>query len=144
MLLGHILAECRQTGGIYLGAVEIAFRAALHQAGAAALTRLLQFTEPAGSERPIPCSCGHQSSCRELRSRHVLTALGHLELTRPWYPCPHCHQGQFPADEQLDVKNTDFSPGVRRMQAVVNASPPSIMAASRSEFWRSNSCDFGR
>jgi hypothetical protein len=27
--------------------------------------------------------------------------------------------GQFPADVELDIKNTEFSPGVRRMQAVV-------------------------
>src|SRR5262249_10846476 len=30
-----------------------------------------------------------------------------------------CHQGQFPADVQLDIDKTDFSPGVRRMQALV-------------------------
>src|SRR5580692_10713066 len=32
--------------------------------------------------------------------------------------------GQFPADEQLDVKDTDFSPGVRRMQAIVGQEVP--------------------
>ena len=36
-----------------------------------------------------------------------------------WYLCPHCHQGQFPTDQQLDIENTGFSPGVRRMQALV-------------------------
>ena len=56
---------------------------------------------------------------REVRSRRVLTALGAVEITRPWYLCPHCHQGQFPADQQLDIENTEFSPGVRRMQALV-------------------------
>ncbi len=30
----------------------------------------------------------------------------------------------FPADEALDVKGTDFSPGVRRMQAVVGLEAP--------------------
>jgi hypothetical protein len=45
--------------------------------------------------------------------------LGEVELSRPWYLCPHCHHGQFPVDVELDVENTDFSPGVRRMQAVV-------------------------
>jgi hypothetical protein len=49
----------------------------------------------------------------------VLTALGAVEITRPWYLCAHCHHGQFPADQQLDIDNTDFSPGVRRMQALV-------------------------
>jgi hypothetical protein len=49
----------------------------------------------------------------------VLTALGAVEVTRPWYLCLDCHQGQFPADQQLDIENTEFSPGVRRMQALV-------------------------
>jgi hypothetical protein len=40
-------------------------------------------------------------------------------MKRPWYLCDRCHQGQFPADDALDVKDTDFSPGVRRMQAMV-------------------------
>jgi hypothetical protein len=31
------------------------FRAALHQAGAAALTQLLQFVVPAADQRSIPC-----------------------------------------------------------------------------------------
>jgi hypothetical protein len=42
-----------------------------------------------------------------------------VQVSRPYYLCPHCHQGQFPADQELDVVDTDFSPGVRRMQAVV-------------------------
>jgi hypothetical protein len=58
-LLGRIFAERKQTGGIDLEGVEMAFRAALHQAGAAALTQLWQFPEPAADERDIPCPCGH-------------------------------------------------------------------------------------
>lgn len=123
MLLGRIFAERKQTGGIDLEAVEMGFRAALHQAGAAALTRLLQFPEPA-AERSIPCACGHQARYRELRSRRLLTALGEVELSRPWYLCPHCHNGQFPVDRQLDIENCDCSPGVRRMQALVGQQSP--------------------
>ncbi len=100
------------------------FRAALHQAGAAALTQLLQFPEPAAEQRDIPCPCGHQARYREMRSRRLLTALGEVELSRPWYLCPHCHEGQFPADKALDVKGTDFSPGVRRMQTLVGQEVP--------------------
>ena len=97
----------------------MAFRAALHHAGASALSQLLRFSEPAEPQRSLPCSCGRQARYRELRSRRVLTVLGTVEITRPWYLCPHCHQGQFPADQELDIENTDFSPGVRRMQSLV-------------------------
>jgi hypothetical protein len=123
-LLSRIFAERKQTGGLDLEAVEMAFRAALHQAGAGALSQLLQFPEPAVGERSIPCPCGHQASYRELRPRRLLTALGEVELSRPWYLCPHCHNGQCPVDRQLDVENCNCSPGVRRMQAIVGQETP--------------------
>jgi hypothetical protein len=122
--LSRIFAERKQTGGLDLEAVEMGFRAALHQAGAAALTQLLQFAVPAADQRSIPCPCGHQAHYRELRSRRLLTALGEVELSRPYYLCPHCHQGQFPADVELDIENMEFSPGVRRMHALVGQDAP--------------------
>jgi hypothetical protein len=54
----------------------------------------------------------------------VLTVVGEVEVSRPYYLCPHCHTGQFPADVELDIENTEFSPGVRRMQAVVGQESP--------------------
>ncbi len=107
-----------------LEAVETGLRAALHQAGAAALTELLQLPEPAAGQRSVACPCGGQAHYRELRSRRLLTALGEVELTRPWYLCPRCHHGQFPADRQLDIENHDCSPAVRRMQALVGQESP--------------------
>lgn len=81
------------------------------------LTELLQFPTP--DQCAIPCLCGRQALYRELRSRTVLTAVGTVEVSRPYYLCPHCHEGQFPADQELDIVHTEFSPGVRRMQALV-------------------------
>ena len=60
-----------------------------------------------------------QAHYRELRSKPVVTVVGKVEVTRPYYLCSHCHAGQFPADGELDIENTELSPGVRRMQAVV-------------------------
>jgi hypothetical protein len=54
----------------------------------------------------------------------VLTAVGPVEVSRPYYWCPSCRTGQFPADVELDIENTEFSPGVRRMQAVVGQAAP--------------------
>jgi hypothetical protein len=54
----------------------------------------------------------------------VLSVVGWTRIERLWYLCAHCHEGQFPADEALDVKGTDFSPGVRRMQAMVGQRAP--------------------
>jgi hypothetical protein len=102
----------------------MAVRSAMHQAGADALTELLQFAVPAADQRAIPCSCGHPAPYRELRSKPVLTAVGKVEISRPYYLCPHCHTGQFPNDVELDIENTEFSPGVRRMQALVGQEAP--------------------
>ncbi len=97
--------------------MELLVRSAMHQAGAAALSELLRFPGP--EQRTIPCPCGRQARYRERRWKTVLTVVGKVEVSRPWYLCPICHQGQFPADAELDIADTEFSPGVRRMQALV-------------------------
>lgn len=102
----------------------MAVRSAVHHAGAAVLSQLLQFSEPAAGQRNLPCSCGHQAHYRGLRSKPVLTAVGKVEVARPYFLCLHCHAGQFPADVELDIQDTEFSPGVRRMQAVVGQEVP--------------------
>ena len=99
-------------------------RAALHQAGAAALTQLLQFEAPAAHQRQLPCRCGHHAQYQEIRSKPLLTIVGPARFSRPYYLCAHCHVGQFPVDVELDVENTEFSPGVRRMQAWVGQQAP--------------------
>jgi hypothetical protein len=114
----------RRTGRLDLEAIEMAVRSAMHQAGAAALSELLQFPAPAAGQRTVACPCGHQAQYRELRSKPILTAVGRVEVSRPYYLCGHCHTGQFPADVELDIENTEFSPGVRRMHAVVGQEAP--------------------
>ena len=99
-------------------------RAALHQAGAAALTQLLQFEAPAAHQRQLPCRCGHHAQYQEIRSKPLLTIVGPARFSRPYYLCAHCHVGQFPVDVELDIENTEFSPGVRRMQAWVGQQAP--------------------
>lgn len=116
-MLRTIFTGLRKSGHLDLEAVEMLVRSAMHRAGAAALTELLEFPEP--DQRTIPCPCGRLARYRELRSKTMLTAVGPVEVSRPWYLCPHCHQGQCPADQELDVVDTEFSPGVRRMQALV-------------------------
>ena len=107
-----------------LEAIEMMMRSAMHHAGASGLAELLQFSEPAASQRQLPCPCGQHARYLELRCKQVLTAVGEVKVSRPYYLCPHCHHGQFPADVELDIENTGFSPGVRRMQAAVGHESP--------------------
>jgi len=94
-------------------------RSTVHRAGAAALSELLQFPAPAADLRTLPCSCGHSAPYGGLRSKPVLTVVGRVEVSRPYYLCPHCHAGQFPADVDLDIENTECSPGVGVAQRFV-------------------------
>ena len=99
-------------------------RATLHQAGAAALTELLKFDAPGAEQRQRPCRCGQHAQYEELRSKPLLTIVGPARVTRPYYLCRPCGVGQFPVDVELDIENTEFSPGVRRMQALVGQEAP--------------------
>ncbi len=123
-LLRVIFNGRRQSGHLDLEATEMVVRSVMHQTGASVLTKLLCFASPAVDQRTVPCACGRQAHYRELRSKPVLTAVGKAEVLRPYYLCPYCHTGQFPADVELDIENTEFSPGVRRMQAVVGQEAP--------------------
>jgi hypothetical protein len=104
--------------------VENALRATLHQAGTVALSELLQYEVPALDQHQVPCPGGHHAQYQGLRSKPVLTVVGPARISRPYYLCWQCHQGQFPADVELDVMDTEVSPGVRRMLAVVGAEMP--------------------
>jgi hypothetical protein len=123
-LLQVIFQDRGKSGRLDLEAVEMAVRSAMHRAGAMALTELLRFAVPDAAQRSLACSCGQLAHYRELRTKPVLTAVGKAEVSRPYYLCSHCHTGQFPADVELDIENTEFSPGVRRMQAVVGQEAP--------------------
>ena len=91
----------------------------MHRVGATALSALLEFDPPNSERRQLPCPCGHTARYLELRSKTVLTAVGPARILRPYYLCEQCHCGQFPVDVELDVENTELSPGVRRMLAAV-------------------------
>lgn len=96
----------------------------MHRAGAAALTELLRFPAPDADHHTVACACGQEAHYRELRTKPVLTAVGAVNVSRAYYLCPHCHVGQFPTDVELDIENTEVSPGVRRMQALVGQEAP--------------------
>ena len=118
-LLPRIFAERRKTGGLDIEAVELAWRTALHAAGAAALTELLR--DPGPVQASVPCPCGGKARYKDMRRKPILTVLGLAQMLRAYYWCSHCRQGQFPADTARDIEDTEFSPGVRRMLALVGS-----------------------
>ncbi len=99
----------------------MAIRSTVHQTGADAVSELLRWPPPPDDQRRIPCPCGQTARYEGMRCRPILTVVGWARIERPYYLCPACNTGQFPADVQLDIDKTDFSPGVRRMLAAVGS-----------------------
>ncbi len=91
----------------------------MHRAGAAALGHLLSLDS--GHPPQVPCSCGAGAQFHSVRPKRLLTAVGAVELERAYYVCLRCHQGHSPRDRELDVEGHAFSPGVRRMMALVGS-----------------------
>jgi len=91
----------------------------MHKAGAGALNHLLKESGPVPAK--VACQCGQTARYREKRSRNLLTAVGPVRFERAYYCCPSCHRGQNPRDGELDILDTEYSPGVRRMMAVVGS-----------------------
>ena len=118
-LLPVVFAERRKTGALDMEAVEMALRTALHAAGAAGLTRLLRQQGPV--QASVPCRCGGRARYKDMRSKPIVTVLGPATMLRSYYWCSHCRQGQFPTDTAGDIEATEFSPGVRRMLALVGS-----------------------
>jgi len=58
-------------------------RAALHRAGAAALSQWLRFPAPPDEQRTVPCPCGRPAHYHQRRNKPVLTAVGWAEVSRP-------------------------------------------------------------
>jgi len=114
-----IFAEQRKTGVLDLEAVEQATRDALHQAGAGLIETLLNEEESAASQRP--CACGEQARLAGKRAKKLVTMLGAIVVERAYYHCKHCGSGFAPRDQELAVEATQYSPGVRRMTALVGS-----------------------
>src|SRR5207244_2123285 len=51
----------------------------------------------------------------------ILTVVSSVEARRAYYHCQECQSGFAPKDKELDVVGSSFSPGVRRMMALVGA-----------------------
>jgi hypothetical protein len=122
-LLRVIFADLRKSGRLDLEAVEMATRTAMHRAGAAVLTELLEKPRHEAA-REVACPCGFQARFHEMRPKQILTVLGRIYIQRAYYVCAHCHEGQSPLDCELDVQGTECSPGVRRMMALVGSEGP--------------------
>ena len=90
---------------------------ASRQGGAGVLGGLLTHWQRHAPKEAFLCPCGQRMSSRGRRRKRFLTTLGPVPFGRSFYQCDTCHRGRFPDDERLDIINTSYSPGVRRLMA---------------------------
>lgn len=90
---------------------------AARQGGAGVLASLLDHWQQHAPREQILCSCGRRMSSRGRRAKQLRTTLGCVPWRRSFYQCDHCRQSCFPDDERLDIVQTTYSPGVRRLMA---------------------------
>lgn len=112
--LTTILAE-RQTPDFE--AWETLVLQASRQGGAGVLGSLLTHWQRHAPRPAIRCDCGQRMRRRGRRGKRLITTLGLAPFARSFYQCDQCHGGRFPDDEHLDIVNTIYSPGVRRLMA---------------------------
>lgn len=90
---------------------------AARQSGAGVLGCLLTHWQQHAPTEVVLCQCGRRMSSRGRRAKELLTTLGRVPFGRSFYQCGPCHRSRFPDDERLDIRNTTYSPGVRRLMA---------------------------
>lgn len=94
-------------------------REVMHRCGAVIVEKLVEHEDcvPLGDE----CECGGRFVVMKREAKTVRTVLGEIRVTRRIQRCNSCGSRRVPGDRILDVVNTGFSPGLRRLMAKVGA-----------------------
>jgi len=116
-----VLGKVAKSKGFDLEAVEGALRAAVLAAGGRLLGELLEGVGSGRRGEPVICKCGKRMESRGLRRKDLSTILGDVSWRRSMFQCSQCGATHYPGDEELDVRDTGYSPALRRMMARMGA-----------------------
>jgi len=97
----------------------MAIRAATHRIGGSLLEKLINADGGGYHGVTVDCAKGHHARFVEYRKKALITALSPVDVRRAYYHCDQCGEGVIPKDLALDIVDTGFSPGVRRMMGQV-------------------------
>jgi hypothetical protein len=115
----RVLRDVEQRGHVDLEASEMAIRAASHRIGGGLLEQLLNADGKGYGGVTVDCGKGHRARFVEHRGKELITVLAPVNVIRAYYHCDLCGEGVIPKDVVLDIVDTGFSPGVRRMMGQV-------------------------
>jgi hypothetical protein len=118
------LRDRERCGHFDLEALEIHIRSSMHSVGSMMLEKLLNSDGGDYRGRTLPCERGHTFEFKEYRDKELLTVLGPVTVKRAYYYDEECEEGHCPKDRALNIVETSFSPGVRRIIGRVGAYRP--------------------
>jgi hypothetical protein len=118
-IVRRVFQDIKRLGQVDLEASEMAIRASSHQMGGSLLKKLLNWDGGGYRGVALECGKGHRAQFVEYRDKQLLTALSPVLVKRAYYHCEECKDGVIPKDRELDIVDTSFSPGVRRMMGWV-------------------------
>jgi hypothetical protein len=116
-----------------LEAWEQAVWEAALQAGAHVLEKVLAQVGTGRRPQRLRCGCGAVMGSVGQRTKGLTTLLGAVPYRRSLFVCARCGCSRFPGDEQLDIAQTSFSPGVRRRMA--RAGSRGSFAEAEEDLW---------
>jgi hypothetical protein len=115
----RVFRDVEQRGHVDLEASEMAIRAVSHRLGGSLLGKLLNADDKGYQGVLVDCGKGHHARFVEYREKELITVLAPVNVSRAYYHCDACGAGVIPKDVALDIVETGFSPGVRRMMGQV-------------------------
>ena len=118
------MRDREKQGRIDLEALEFNIRSSMHSVGGMLLERLINSDGGDYRGRTLRSEEGQMFEFKEYRDKDVLTVLGPVTVQRAYYYDQDCGEGFCPKDAALDIAETSFSPGVRRIMARVGAYRP--------------------
>lgn len=123
-MVRRVFQDIERLGHVDLEASEMAIRASSHQMGGSLLEKLLNWDGGGSRGARMDCAKGHRAEFIEYRDKQLTTALSPVTVKRAYYYCEDCKDGVIPRDRELDIVDTSFSPGVRRMMGQVGGKEP--------------------
>jgi hypothetical protein len=121
-----LLRRIKAAASFDLEACEFSIRDAVMGLGAGFLERPLNKVGRGRRAEVLHCPrCARIMASVGIKYKTLRSILGRVRFGRSLFVCPHCGAFRFPADEELGIENTTFTPGAQRMMA---------KAASRSTF----------
>jgi hypothetical protein len=107
-----------------LEVMEEAVIGTMRRLGRGLLQRACEMRVPRYPAASVGCGCGGQASYVSRRRGQTKTQLDWIELSRPYYLCASCRQGQHPVDDELGFCAGGISSGLDGLLAYVGSLLP--------------------